>query len=212
MIASVKKSLIFLLLVLVIIFVLQKINWLPSFRNVFKSQPVVIDKTPVIIKEIKSLAKLLTVTYTDEVAMDTAKPSFGMPSFVPFSGSSILTPAMDQLVIIGKGKVIAGTDLTRIGKDAVVTSDDSIHVILPAATILETIVNPSGFETFIEHGTWSEAAVIALKIKVREAITKRAFDQGILQQANNRSLSIIKIFLSNTGFKKIGITIADQSP
>jgi hypothetical protein len=209
---SLKKWLVFFALILLVIFLFQKINWLPSFKNIFKSQPVVIDETPIIIEEIKSLAQLMTIVYTDEVAMDTAKPSFRMPSLVPLSIGSILTPSMDKLVIIGRGKVIAGTDLKKLEKSDVVVSEYSIHVQLPPSQILETIVNPSGFETFIETGTWSDAAVTSLKIKIRNAITKRAIEQNILQQANDRSLNIIKVFLTNTGFKKIGVSIADQSP
>ena len=119
---------------------------------------------------------------------------------------------MDKLVIIGRGKVVAGTDLKKLEKSDLVVSGDSIHVQLPPSEILETIVNPSGFETFIETGTWSEAAVTSLKIKIRNAITNRAIEQNILQQANDRSLNIIKVFLTNTGFKKISVSISGQSP
>jgi len=207
-----KRWLVFFALILLVIFLFQKINWLPSFKNIFKSQPVVIDETPIIIEEIKSLAELMTIVYTDEVAMDTAKPSFGMPSIVPLSIGSILTPSIDKLVIIGRGKVVAGTDLKKLQQSDLVVSGDSISVELPPAEILETIVNPSGFETFIETGTWSEAAVTSLKVEIRNAITERAIEQNILQQANDRSLNIIKVFLTNTGFKKIGVGISDQSP
>lgn len=173
---------------------------------------MVIDETPIIIEEIKSLAQLMTIVYTDEVAMDTAKTSFTMPSLVPLSIGSIISPSMDKLVIIGRGKVVAGTDLKKLEKSDLVVSGDSIHVQLPPSEILETIVNPSGFETFIETGTWSEAAVTSLKIKIRNAITNRAIEQNILQQANDRSLNIIKVFLTNTGFKKISVSISGQSP
>jgi hypothetical protein len=192
-----------------IIFLFQKINWLPSFKNIFKSQPVVIDETPIIIKEINTLSQLITVTFTDEVVMDTAKISNGMPSLLPLSIGTVLTPSVDKLVIIGRGKVIAGTDLKKIKEADIEVTGDSISVTLPTAEILQTIVNPSGFETFIEEGTWSDAATTSLKIKIRNKITKQALDQQILKQANDRSLNIIKVFLQNTGFKKIGIAIED---
>jgi len=203
-----KKIVIAAALIFVIIFLFQKINWLPSFKSIFRSQPVVIDETPIIIKEINTLAQLVTVTFTDEVVMDTAKVGNGMPSLLPLSIGTILTPSVDKLVIIGRGKVIAGTDLKQIKEKDVSVTGDSIHVNLPAAKILQTIVNPSGFETFIEQGSWSEAAATSLKVKIRDKITKQALEQQILKQANDRSLNIIEVFLRNTGFKKIGITIS----
>ena len=202
-----QRILVIAAVILLIIFLFQKINWLPSFKNIFKSQPVVIDETPIIIKEINTLAQLITVTFTDEVVMDTAKISNGMPSLLPLSIGTVLTPSVDKLVMIGRGRVIAGTDLKKIKEADIEVTGDSIHVTLTTAEILQTIVNPSGFETFIEEGTWSDAAATSLKIKIRNKITKQALDQQILKQANDRSLNIIKVFLQNTGFKNIFITI-----
>ena len=204
---SLQRFLIVIAVIFLIIFLFQKINWLPSFKNIFKSEAVVIDETPIIIREINTLSQLITVTFTDEVVMDTAKISNGMPSLLPLSIGTVLTPSVDKLVMIGRGKVIAGTDLKKIKEDEITVTGDSIHVTLPTAEILQTIVNPSGFETFIEEGTWSDDAATSLKIKIRNKITKQALDQQILKQANDRSLNIIKVFLQNTGFKKIGISI-----
>lgn len=204
---SLQRFLIVIAVIFLIIFLFQKINWLPSFKNIFKSEAVVIDETPIIIREINTLSQLITVTFTDEVVMDTAKISNGMPSLLPLSIGTVLTPSVDKLVMIGRGKVIAGTDLKKIKEDDITVTGDSIHVTLPTAEILQTIVNPSGFETFIEEGTWSDDAATSLKIKIRNKITKQALDQQILKQANDRSLNIIKVFLQNTGFKKIGISI-----
>ena len=204
-----QRILVIIAVIFLIVFLFQKINWLPSFKNIFKSQPVVIDETPIIIKEINTLSQLITVIFTDEVVMDTARIGNGLPSLLPLSVGTVLTPSVDKLVIIGRGKVIAGTNLKKINEGDIEVTGDSIHVTLPTAQILQTIVNPSGFETFIEEGTWSDAAVTSLKIKIRNKITKQALDQQILRQANDRSLNIIKVFLQNTGFKKIGITIED---
>ncbi len=204
-----KKIVVNVAVILLVIFLFQKINLLPSFKNIFRSQPVVIDETPIIIKEINTLAQLITVTFTDEVVLDSAKVGNGIPSILPLSIGTILTPSVDKLVIIGRGKVIAGTDLKKIYDRDVFVEGDSIRVNLPPAEILQTIINPSGFETFIEQGSWSESAVTSLKIKIRDRITKQALEQQILKQANERSRNIIDVFLRNTGFKKININISN---
>ena len=82
---------------------------------------------------------------------------------------------------------------------------DSIHVSIPHAAIVQTIINPSDFETFSEKGKWDEAAVTGLKVKIRNEINRRAIEQNILQKADARSENIIETFLKNTGFKKVTI-------
>ena len=191
---------------------MQKINWLPSFKNIFSSQPLVIEQTPVIIKEINTLAQLITITYSDEVVMDKTKTGNGLPSLMSAGLAMVLVPSSERLVIIGRGKVIAGIDLSRLQEKDVNTVGDSVHIILPSAQILNTIINPSGFETFDEEGTWTEAEVTDLKVKIKNEITKRALQQNILTQANERSRNIIETFLKSTGFKKIAITYNNQSP
>ncbi|MEO9211153.1 MAG: DUF4230 domain-containing protein [Ginsengibacter sp.] len=190
---------------LLVIFIFQKINILPSVKDIFSSKPVLIEETPILIHEINALAQLMTVTYTDEIVMDTVKLGIGIPSLVPVIGGSILSPALDKLVIIGRGKVIAGTDLKKLKEQDIIQTEDSINVSLPASTILETILNPSDFETFIEKGNWNDAAVVALKVKIRNELNNRAEKENILDQSNDRTRMIIESFLKNAGFRKVEI-------
>lgn len=101
---TLQKYVVLVAVVLFAIFLFQKINWLPSFKNIFRSKPIVIEATPVIITEINTLAQLITITFTDEVVMDTAKIGNGMPSLLPTSIGTILTPGVDKLVMIGREK------------------------------------------------------------------------------------------------------------
>ncbi|MEO6636870.1 MAG: DUF4230 domain-containing protein [Ginsengibacter sp.] len=206
---ALQKYLIIAVALLLLIFLLQKIKWLPSFQNIFKSQPVAIEQTPIIIKEINTLAQLITITYADEVVMDKIKTGNRLPSLMTGGFGTILVPSSERLVIIGRGKVIAGIDLKRLQEADVTTDEDSIHIILPRAQILNTIVNPSGFETFDEKGDWSEAEVTSLKVEIKNEIARRALQQNILQLARERSKNIIETFLKSTGFKKVNITFSN---
>ena len=192
--------------VLLIIFLFTKINWLPSIKNLFKSQPVVIDATPIVIREIKTLSNLITIAFTDEIVMESSKIGEGLPSILPLGMGTTLIPSVQKLVIIGRGKVIAGTDLSKMQKNDVMVSDDSVHIVVPHAGILQTILNPSDFETFIEEGNWSEEAVTALKIKIRNKINEEAIQQGIPEKADARCKIILENYLTNTGFKKVSIS------
>lgn len=200
------KNVFFIATFLLLIFlVFQKINVLPSFKNVFSSKPVLIEETPILIKEINTLAQLMTITYSDEIVMDTVKTGIGIPSLVPVIGGSMLSPALDKLVIIGRGKVIVGNDLKKIQENDISQTGDSINIQIPASTILETIVNPSDFEIFIEKGNWNDAAVIALKLKIKNEMNSRAIKTNILSQSDQRCKNIMETFLKNSGFKKVGI-------
>lgn len=203
---TLQKYAVLIAAILLVIFLFQKVNWLPSFKNIFGSKPVAIEATPIIITEINTLAQLITITFTDEVVMDTAKIGNGMPSLLPTSIGTILTPAVDKLVMIGRGKVLAGTDLKNLQEKDINVTGDSIHVSMPHASILQTIINPSDFETFSEKGNWDESSITTLKIKIRNEINHRAIQQNILQKADARSENIIETFLKNTGFKKVTIS------
>jgi hypothetical protein len=191
--------------VLMIFLVFQKINVLPSIKNIFSSKPVLIEDTPVLIKEINSLAQLMTITYSDEIVMDTVKSGIGIPSLIPVMGGSMLSPALDKLVIIGRGKVIVGNDLKKIREIDISQTGDSINIQIPSSTIMETILNPSDFEIFIEKGNWSDAAVTDLKLKIRNEMNSRAIKTNILSQSDQRCKNIMETFLKNSGFKKVEI-------
>lgn len=206
---ALQKYLVIATFALMIIFLFQKINWLPSFKNIFKSQPVLIEETPIIITEINALAQLITITFTDEIVMDTAKIGNGMPSLLPTNIGTMLVPGMDRLVIIGRGKVLVGTNLKTLQEKDIQVAGDSIHVLLPHAKILQTIMNPSDFETFDEKGNWNEDAVTALKIKIRNEMNRHAVEQNVLQKADTRCKNIIETFLRNAGFKKVEISFTN---
>lgn len=191
---------------LLIILLFSKINWLPSIKNLFKSKPVVIESTPIVIREIKSLSNLITIAFTDEIVMDTAQIGEGMPDILSLGITTTLVPSVKKLVIIGRGKIVAGTDLSKITSGDVMVSGDSVHIVIPHAGILQTILNPSDFETFIEEGKWSEAAVTALKIKIRNKINEHAIQQNIPEKADERCKLILENYLTNTGFKEVAIT------
>lgn len=207
-----KNILIIVAASLLIIFLFQKINILPSFKNIFRSQPVVIEETPIIIKEINTLSQLMTVTFMDEMVMDTIKPGYRMPTLVPILGGARLSPSLDKLVIIGKGKVIAGINLKELSEKDISQSGDSIHLNLPGSIILSTIINPTDYETFVEKGNWNETAVIALKVKIRNELRDRAIRQNILQLSDTRSKKILETFLKNLGFKKVEINLVPSQP
>lgn len=156
MLRQFKNYLVFFLAVLAIWFLLGKMNIIPSFSNIFKSKSVKIDETPILIKEIKELAELTTMVSIDEVVVDSITANPALLAIKSITGLSLnpLSPGYDQLVLICKGRVTAGTDLAAIGPADIFHKGDSVSLGLPPARILGVIINPTGVETFIENGEW----------------------------------------------------------
>ncbi len=188
------------------IWLLQKINVLPTLREIFSPKPLVIDETPVLIKEIRSIGQLITATLYDEVVVDSIEITKGsrfvrsFNAIVPFR---ILPSADKQIVLVARGKVLAGTDLNLLADSSMKISGDTVWLQLPRTKILDAIINPSGYEIFVENGNWSPQAVTAVKLKAREKMIDHAFEQNIIDKASMKTKAVMEDFLHAVGFKII---------
>jgi len=199
-----KKYLVIAAGILLALFLFQKFHWLPSFSNFFKSKPLIIDDTPILIKEINNLAQLITISSFDEVVMDSVKQIKKLPGdFFPHPPSKI--------ILIAKGEVLAGVDFKKLENEDILIKKDSVSIMLPQPQILQIILNPSSFETFDENGNWNSEEILQLKIRMRNKIIKRALEQNLLTKAGERCKMIMENFLTNAGFKKIEILFKGQS-
>ncbi|HLO82369.1 MAG TPA: DUF4230 domain-containing protein [Chitinophagaceae bacterium] len=197
------KYIIIVIAGILFILLLQKTNMLPDVKNIFRSKPVLIANTPVLIKEIRELTQLITVTSFDEVVVDSVKPSTDMINAISRIALNPLAPAKDRIVIVARGSVQAGTNLHYLADTDIIVEDDSVAIHMPQAQILEVIVNPSGFSTFTETGVWSPDAVNLVKAKAKRVMEFRAVQKNILQMAEKRSRLLMENFLLSAGFKKV---------
>jgi hypothetical protein len=180
--------------------VLNQLNILPSLRNLFRSKPVVIDSTPVLVKEVKNIAQLMTMASFDEVVVDSSKV---MVSSIPGLGVAGEMEKKSELVIIGKGQIVAGINLEELDEKKIYLKDDSVSITLPRAKVLDAIVNPSQYEIFIEEKGWSPQEVNNLKIQARDRMVQRSISQGLLKKADAKAKMIMESFLRSAGFKKV---------
>ncbi|MFT3945765.1 MAG: DUF4230 domain-containing protein [Agriterribacter sp.] len=208
-----KKSLKYIIIVALALATLMlfKDKWLNSFTNIFKPKPVVIAETPILIKQINELAQMCTITVFDEVVADSVeirRKTLGESLLPDFSAFGNLPVTGRKIVIIAKGKIIAGTDLKKLQPGAISVLADSASIILPHAEILDAIINPSGFETFSELGEWNDTEITAVKIKARNKMIKRAMQQQVLNKADERSIMLMENFLRGAGFKKVLVKVS----
>lgn len=181
-----------IILVLAAILILKKMDWLPSW-DIFSSKPVTIDDTPIIIKEIRSLGQVITATYYDEVVVDsTIKHPFPQ-----------LPVTDDKIVIIARGKVLAGMDLKLLADSSITVAGDTVWMQLPQTKIIDVIINPGDYETFQETGKWSPEAVTAVKLMAKGKITANAYTKNIIDKANSKARAVLEDFLHAAGFKVV---------
>lgn len=185
-----KRPLVLIILVLVIIFLIKRLN---VFDGIFRSKPLIIDNTPLIIKEIKAIGELNTATLYKEVVVDSSAKGL-----LPFS-------AKREIVLIVKGTVTAGINLNNVNDSTVYVKDDSVNMILPPATITNVIMNPSDIETFYESGQWNNSEITKLKLSARSILIREAAKNQLLEKADQKARMVIEQFLRGAGFTKINV-------
>lgn len=210
MFRSIKTILIIIIIAAASLFILRKLDLIPSWKQVFSAAPLEIDETPVLVKEIREMASLITVTGYDEVVADSvhADPrQIAIRSATGGLAANPFSPLFDRIVLVAKGQVICGTDLKKMTDSSIRVFKDSATVTIPAAEILDIIINPSGYETFIEEGNWSDQAITAVKIKARQKMRDRAMQQQLLSRANQRAILLMTGMLQASGFEKVEVRI-----
>jgi hypothetical protein len=173
-----------------------------DFSDFFNTKPIVIGQTTNIVEEIRRLAELTTITYYGDYAIVKKKQRA-----VKIFGLTLYNTE-DELVLIVKGKVRAGFDLSKLQKLDIMT--DSISMItlkLPKAKVLDIITNPSDFETFEENGNWSYEEITKFKREARTAIEQYAMKIGILEMAEKAGKENFTSFFKALGFQTVVIEI-----
>ena len=208
----IRKIIVVLLVILAGWWLLSRLDIFPSFGNLFKPEKVVIDRTPVLLQQIKPLAQLVTLSAYDEIVADSTAPTTigeRITSILnPFKFDNVYT--QKKLIIIGKAMTHVGIDLQKMTAQNIQVVDDSIHIDLPPAEILDVIVNPSGTEVFLEQGNWDDAAIEALKSDIQSIAVEHVKNKGLLIQAEAKARQVFTNFFLAAGFKKVRIDFKDS--
>ncbi len=191
------KGIILLLLLAGVIFLAYKFDLFPK-------RTLKIDKTVNVVDEVQKIGEFSTVCYYEEVVVKNTKSSEINNSYL---GSLVKADFQDQLVVIARGKVKAGFDLTKLGKDDLVVRHDTISVNLPPVEVFDVIVNPSDYEVYVEDGTWSHDEVAQLTASGKDQILQDAKNFNILQKAEENGLVKLKELFVALGFNEVILNV-----
>lgn len=159
-------------------------------------EPTIIETKVITVNDVKPIAEFSTVKFYNEDVHVKTKKVIGITH---------------KFVLIAKGTVKAGLDLSKLtDKDIVVENDSILTITLPNVSILDTIMNPSDYEYLNEGKRFSDAEVNELKNEARISIVNKALDFGILDKAKENATNQFRSFFSLLGFKEQNIRIKYQ--
>lgn len=177
---------------------LARLGFVPSLRSLLGGDAARIEETPVIVQQVKNIAQLFTQTFYDEYVYDT-----GLLRTPPFSQNK-------RLIFIAKGEVVAGFDLSGLNESAIIRRDRSIVVKLPPARVLEVVINPSGFETFLEKGEITFEESKKYREDARRIFEQNALRKGILRNSAAQGRETLEKFFRLLGFETVDIIIPNS--
>lgn len=167
-----------------------------------------LENHPLKIENIRKIAELSTVSYLDEVVMDTVEYYDGLGEQV--TGNIKQLARIDdwkytlrgshvkrRLTLIVGGEVRYGFDL----KDSVFNvkpgGGDTIIVTVSEPKILDVLVVPSKTTVFQEHGKWHDNTRRKLQQKAINELTKRSQLLGLEEKSKKQLESLLHKLVSD---------------
>ena len=158
-----------------------------------EKEDIVIDKTATVVEEIRKISEFTSACYYEEMVLGYKKKK------------------KDEMVLIANGKVRAGFDLSTIKADDVIINGDSLFVALEPAKIFDIIINPSGYDVFVEKGKWSHNQMTTIKDDARNKLAANANAYGILDKATEYGTEKLSAVLKTFGYKEVVVSIKEPN-
>lgn len=168
-----------------------------------KKKPLTIDDTANVVSEIKKLGEFTTACYYEEMAIRDSYKEKG--KFLVFN-----TTSENEILLIGKGIVRAGFDLSKIAENDLRVKGDTIEVDLPQPEIFDIIMNPSDFTTEYESGTWTHEMTKPIKMRAKSDLEKNANNFGIIKKAEESGLKRLEALFKTFGFQVVLLNIKQE--
>jgi hypothetical protein len=175
------------------------------FRDlVVEATPVILPNPVVVVREINTLARLETTSYSFQDVLQIER------------NQDLLFGAFGEtLLFVAYGDVIAGVDLSQMQpEDLQVVGPTSVIVHLPDSEIFVTdLDNERSYVATRDVGIFTNADPQLETLIRQEADTRMleaAMENGILEKADEEAEAFMRSFLEGLGFEEI--TFTDSTP
>ena len=186
-------------------FFLLKMNpfgWNINFLGISELK---IDDTANVVEKIKKISEFTTACYYEEFVLKEGKKEAskleGVAKFVKVQADSTL----NEIVILSKGTVRAGYNLSKISATDLIISNDTITISLPEPEIFDVILNPSDYEFFVREGKWSHEEITAIQSTAKDRVLNDAINAGILDKADVVGKERIQGLFKTFGFNVVKV-------
>ena len=160
-----------------------------------------IDNTANVVTGIRKISEFNVITFYEELVLNEKKQ--GKAFFGQINTSN-------EIVIVAKGKVRAGFDLSKMKENDIAANGDTLTVNIPTAEIFDIIANPSDFDIFIEDGEWSHEEVTKIENRAKAKLEEDALNGNILGKANEKGPELLVSFFKSFGFNVVNVNIKDS--
>ena len=162
-----------------------------------------IDNTANVVEKIKSIAEFTTAFYYEEAVLKNNKTEAGKQNSLMSLMNIEADSVYSEVVILAKGKVRAGYNLSKVSTEQIIINEDSISIVLPEPEIFDVIVNPSDYEMYIEEGKWSHDEISAMQAEYRNALAEKSKDSGLLRKASEAAKTRLESLFKALGFSYV---------
>jgi hypothetical protein len=172
--------------------------------EVFNPTPTLIANPQTIVREVQSLARLETASYTIEKVI-TAESGEGAFGFL----------FRDKLLLVAQGQVIAGVDLELIRPEDVRVAGTTVFITLPAAEIfVATLDNDNTYVYDRETAVFGQQVDLETlaRQEAESAILEAALEDGILDMAQNNAEAYLGQLIRAFGFEEVVFVRGTPSP
>ena len=165
-----------------------------------------IERTELLLDQVRRIGELSSAGFYEELVL-TDRDESVLAELKRATGLNRLT-GNDDFVIICKGRVRAGFDLTKVQETDFITSGDTLRLTLPPVEILDVVINPTDYELFAGHRSHEETIGIVLLAKQR--LRSDAVRSGILDQAERSAAGTLRRFFSAMGYREVVVSFRKE--
>lgn len=179
-------------------------NWNISL---FGDRSLKIADTKNVVEHVREISEFTTASYYEEFVVQESK-IVAKESLFGFKKDQV-DSVQNEIVIILKGKVRAGFDLSRMTEADLCVKSDTLLVHLPAPELFDVIINPSDYEIFIEEGKWSHDEIQAFQVQSKEQLRTHALQEDIIGKAKTEGKERLTNLFKTFGYKVVEVSIKE---
>ncbi len=172
------------------------LSLLRSFRT--GGMHITVDQ-PTVVRQIQSLQKLETVSYTMDKIIGGARDNAYLPKFL----------AGDRILLVVHGEVVAGVNLAAIRPNDVTVQGHNISLRLPPAEVFSTRIDNAKSRVYSRDTGLFSSPDPNLESEVRQEAERQlqqsAVVDGILKSADQNARSTISSMLTGLGFTQVAL-------